>query len=105
MSCFSYARLGSQCEPNTSYSLTSNAKYIFPLSKVYYKPYTSMLVYPGNENLFSTDADSSNSLTGMPKQVKAFAGMDESQQRHHFIPHSEPVQQKRPHCTSCRTWN
>lgn len=105
MSCFSYARFGSQCEPNTQQSLTSNTKYIFPLSKVYYKSYTPMMVYPGHENLFFTNPNKFNNTTGIPKQVKAFAEMDESQQRHHFIHHTEPIQQKRPHCTGCKTWN
>lgn len=48
MSCSSYAKLGSQCEPNNLYSLTSNTKYINPENKIYYKSYTPMMQYPAH---------------------------------------------------------
>jgi len=42
----SYATRGNSCNCSTN-ALTSNAKYIPPLSSVYYDPWTDMLMYPG----------------------------------------------------------
>jgi hypothetical protein len=42
----SYSTLGNSCNSSTN-TLTSNAKYIAPLSSVYYDPWTDMLLYPG----------------------------------------------------------
>ena len=76
MSCYSYSKLGSQCEPNTSYSLTNNTKYISPHSTIYYKPYTSMVRYPGYT---------------VPNEVKSFS------KQHECKKDSEPKR-----CTSCK---
>ena len=43
---FPYSTLGNQCESQT-HALTSNAKWIIPLSPVYYKRFTPMMYYPG----------------------------------------------------------
>ena len=43
----SYSCLGNCCAPVTG-ALTSNAKYITPLSQVYYQPWTTMAKYPGH---------------------------------------------------------
>ena len=42
----SYAIRGNNCNSITP-ALTSNAKFIPPLSKVYYDPWTDMWLYPG----------------------------------------------------------
>ena len=43
----SYATRGNSCDCS-SIALTSNAKYIAPMSKVYYDPWTDMWMYPGH---------------------------------------------------------
>lgn len=104
MSCFSYTKLGSQCEPNTSYSLTSNTKYISPLNEIYYKSYTPMAYYPGHDSLFSSDADKINKLNNIPKHVKAFQNPTENQKQNqqHFVSHNS-TEQKKIGCSSCRS--
>ena len=46
---FNYAKLGNQCQSQTS-ALTSNAKYLMPLSSVYYRRITPMMRYPGEQD-------------------------------------------------------
>ena len=62
-----YVRLGTQCESQTMSALTSNAKYIMPLSSVYYNKFTTMMYYPGMEHLYETSNKNED-----PEQIKAY---------------------------------
>ena len=67
-----YAKLGTQCEPQTMSSLTSNAKYILPLNSVYHKNWTTMLNYPGMDNFYENDKSKFFGKFEEPEHVKAF---------------------------------
>ena len=93
---FNYAKLGNQCQPRTS-ALTSNAKYIMPLSSVYYKKNTPMIKYPGyQDNIYFNDKYNM-SKPEKPEDLK----INSSFQDHH---HEPPVQQHLK-CSTCKTWN
>ncbi len=89
---YQYVKLGTNCEPQTMCALTSNAKYILPLSSVYYKPLTTMMRYPGHSNIYGSSPGFDTA--GDPKQIKAYDRKD-----------SMPVQQVIRGCSGCKTWN
>lgn len=60
--CFPYPTQGDQCRPHTIGALTSNDKYIIPLSSVYYRTWTPMARYPGCDSL----------LVCHPENIKAY---------------------------------
>jgi hypothetical protein len=96
---FSYATLGDNCKSQTV-ALTSNAKYILPLSEVYYKRFTSMMYYPGHESAYGADA---NRIFGhTPESIKAYNSKESSP---HLHSHDPSVQQGQKKCPSCTTWN
>ena len=93
---FNYAKLGNQCQSQTS-ALTSNAKYIMPLSSVYYRRETPMMKYPGTaDNIYYSDK---YSLSGSekPEDIKLKSNFED----HH---HEAPIQQHLK-CSNCKTWN
>ena len=47
-----YVKLGTQCESQTMSALTSNTKYIMPLSNAYYKKWTPMMCYPSMNQIY-----------------------------------------------------
>lgn len=67
---FSYSHLGNQCESNTIRAITSNNKYIIPLSPVYYKPYTSMMYLPASDNTNKQDSNLKNIKISEPIKKK-----------------------------------
>lgn len=90
---FNYAKLGNQCQSQTS-ALTSNAKYIMPLSSVYYRRITPMMRYPGEQDYNDKyNFDKSEK----PEDIKFNTKFED----HH---HGNPIQQDLK-CKSCKTWN
>lgn len=69
---FPYATLGNQCESRTQCALTSNAKYILPLSRVYYKRFTPMMYYPGHDSMYTVGADKLFGPNSAPEQIKDY---------------------------------
>jgi hypothetical protein len=92
---YPYAKLGNNCESHTLGSLTSNAKYILPLSSIYYKRWTPMLYYPGMENMDGVRSNEIFGSGGEPENVKAYDTPNNST-------HSQQIQKK---CTSCKSCN
>ncbi len=60
--CFPYPVQGDHCASRTPSALTSNEKYILPLSPVYYRGITPMMRYPGCDS----------ELVCHPESVKAY---------------------------------
>lgn len=89
---FQYTILGNQCEPKTRGALTSNGKYILPLSSIYYKPYTPMMYYPGHDNMYSLSADKLFGSNIDPEEIKAYN-----------VGNHDYHQIKSKGCTSCQT--
>ena len=98
---YQYVRMGNQCDPQTRCALTSNAKYIMPLSSVYFKKYTPMMYYPGHDSPYSADADKLH-VSGEPEHIKAYKVTDRVFHEH---THDQPVQRPSKSCTSCNMWN
>ncbi len=116
----SYATRGNSCNCS-SIALTSNAKYIPPMSKVYYDRWTDMWLYPGymgftypfqhpfgpnvlkawNLETPSTLSPGRRIVYQSDDTVAQSTGGSRST-RHE---HKKPVQQKRRDCDHCSTHN
>ena len=112
----SYAIRGNSCNCVTS-ALTSNAKYIPPLSKVYYDRWTDMWLYPGHtgfnypfqhpfgpEVLKAWNLESP-SLVDPGRHFIYEESKDNKHQSHSHHTHEKPIQQKRKNCANCATHN
>lgn len=93
-----YAKRGNKCVSQTC-ALTSNAKYIIPLSAVYFKPYTHTMAYPGHDSLYNADTE--------PEQLKTYESNDSIPSHHHTQDnsHVSPIHQHRKGCSGCKTLN
>ena len=113
----SYATRGNSCNCS-SIALTSNAKYIPPMSKVYYDRWTDMWLYPGYtgftypfQHPFGPDVLKAWNLETpslmapgrhIVYQSDDATALGSGTSRHE---HKKPVQQKRKHCPNCVTHN
>jgi len=102
---FSYTKLGDSCQSQKNCALTSNAKYILPLSRVYYKSITPMIYYPGHESMHGVDANKLFGRGHEPEHTKAYYIKETSIPVHSDHSRTRPVQQRRKHCTACKTRN
>lgn len=107
-----YVKLGTQCESQTMTALTSNAKYIIPLSSVYYNKLTPMLYYPGMENMYGMDATKFIGKGKEPEKVKAYQINNSLPETHiHSVSNIDvssqdfPEQQNPESCHMCKNWN
>ena len=96
----SYALRGNSCSCVTP-ALTSNAKYISPVSSVYFKHWTNMLQYPGYTGFTYPFQHPFG-----PEVLKAWnlQGMTPSSPGRRLV-HANPIQQKRASCPTCTTRN
>jgi hypothetical protein len=95
---------------NSKCALTSNSKYILPFSRVYYKSVTPMIYYPGHESMHGVDADKLFGGEHEPEHTKAYYTKayyikETSIPVHSNHSRTRPVQQRRKHCTACKTRN
>ena len=114
----SYSTRGNSCNC-TSIALTSNAKYIPPMSKVYYDPWTDMWLYPGYtgftypfQHPFGPDVlkawNLETSLPIVSGRRIVYEKTKQSTKRsnhHHHHEHEKPIQQKLKNCPNCVTHN
>ena len=100
--CYNYSRLGNSCDSQTN-ALTSNAKFINPLSLVYYKPWTPMMRYPGHNGINNSGMDNIDNAVTLPEHIKAFESKDSSPYFYHnngqYQSTSSNIPQKS--CKSC----
>jgi len=101
---YNYARRGNRCTSQTC-ALTSNAKFILPLSAVYFKPWTKMMNYPGHDSLYTSGTTSVFNDVTEPKHIKAYDRKDSLPPHHHEEAkdhtRSSPIQQIRKGCSGC----
>ncbi len=112
----SYATRGNSCNCS-SIALTSNAKYIPPLSNVYYDKWTDMWLYPGStgfrypfQHPFGPNVLKAWNLD---TQSKAYPGRyivyknnthgRRTTHHHHYHKKKKHIQQNRKHCPQCVT--
>ena len=110
----SYATRGNSCN-TSSIALTSNAKYLPPLSKVYYDRWTDMLLYPGRtgftypfQHPFGPEVLKAWNLEDMSNQrpERRIVYPDVNNFRHERHQNKRgPIQQIRKHCAHCKTRN
>lgn len=111
----SYATRGNSCN-TSSIALTSNAKYLPPLSKVYYDKWTDMWLYPGRtgftypfqhpfgpEVLKAWNLEEPSTEKPGRRIVYQEDGNTRPKERHQS--ERGPIQQKRKHCAQCITHN
>ena len=103
---YQYVKLGTNCEPQTMCALTSNAKYILPLSSVYYKRWTPMMRYPGHDSMYGGDPGHLFGMNGDPEQIKAYDSKDSmpvahAHKDHTASDHSQVIRG----CSGCKIRN
>lgn len=68
---YRYATLNRNCSARTT-AITSNTKYLYPLDEVYNNMCTQMMMYPGQNNTFTTRPTDVVGADIEPEHIKAF---------------------------------
>lgn len=109
----SYSTRGNSCN-TSSIALTSNAKFLPPLSNVYYDRWTDMWLYPGRtgftypfQHPFGPEVLKAWNLEEPSDQSPGrrilYSSGPKPKERHQS--ERGPIQQKRKHCAHCATHN